>query len=440
MAYTDFFGTPIAYNPDTNELLGDALFTVHAIDDVGLSTPLLVTDPVSGAPINPLQSSPIGVLPSFRAPGDPAQVILKSGPFTTRITSVYGAAQEAVVEALDDELTAHPAWPWAITLGSYTPPPVDNHAPTVVIDTNATVITGRDATLVWTASDPDNDPVVSTVDWGDGTVGAATSPALHTYAADGTYDVVITASDGSATGTATHEFVAVDGGGTPVTAYHDAMVALTPVLYLPLGDTAPPPAPAVGVATITSDTWPTFGVTLGIGDAEKCAEFSTSVQGQRIDLGRPTSMDAMSAWSFVALVRPASNSGGQDITARDDRAQNSTRLFTFQRTSGAFALTRYQPASSSFSTPANYPANFIYLVAVTVDASSTKIYVNRALSASDPITTPITAVNAAWALGRRKVGDSAPSFMGSMAGAAYFNRTLTLAEITTLADAAGIPA
>lgn len=93
--FQDYFGTPIAYNPATEELVADAQFTVHATDDVALANPLRLFDPTSGVEITGLKASNIGVLPDFRVEGNPTQVIIKSGSFTTKLTSVYGAVVTA---------------------------------------------------------------------------------------------------------------------------------------------------------------------------------------------------------------------------------------------------------------------------------------------------------------------------------------------------------
>lgn len=92
----DYFDTPVAYNPDADQLVAGASFQVYAVTDTSLSTPLTPLDAVSGTPIANLRSSSIGVLPAFRVAGDPAQVILRSGTFTTRLTSKYGIFLEVV--------------------------------------------------------------------------------------------------------------------------------------------------------------------------------------------------------------------------------------------------------------------------------------------------------------------------------------------------------
>lgn len=104
MAIQDSFDFPVAYDPTTGSLVAGATFTVHATDDLAFATPLLVSDPVSGAAISPLVSSTAGVLPSFRVAGDPPQVIIRSGSFATLLSSRFGVLTEAGFDA--DEVAA----------------------------------------------------------------------------------------------------------------------------------------------------------------------------------------------------------------------------------------------------------------------------------------------------------------------------------------------
>lgn len=90
MALQDYFEFPTAYNPDTEALQREAVFQVFAVDDLAQATPLQVYAADSGTPISTLASNNIGMLPSFRVAGNPAQVVLKSGPFVTLLTSKYG--------------------------------------------------------------------------------------------------------------------------------------------------------------------------------------------------------------------------------------------------------------------------------------------------------------------------------------------------------------
>jgi len=103
----DAFSTQFAYDPETEQLVKGATFEVFAVDDTSYSTPLAVTDPVSGAAINPLKStSNTGALPQFRVEGDPEEVILKSGTFVTRLQSDYGRRGPAGPSAYEQAVQA----------------------------------------------------------------------------------------------------------------------------------------------------------------------------------------------------------------------------------------------------------------------------------------------------------------------------------------------
>ncbi|MDF2554116.1 MAG: hypothetical protein K0R60_11 [Microbacterium sp.] len=92
----DYYGGfPVAYNPDTEELVREAAFEVYAADDLAFASPLAITDPATGTPIATLRSTADGVLRDFRVAGDPTQVLIKSGSFVTRLTSLYGTLRDA---------------------------------------------------------------------------------------------------------------------------------------------------------------------------------------------------------------------------------------------------------------------------------------------------------------------------------------------------------
>lgn len=72
------------------------------------------------------------------------------------------------------------------------PPP--NEAPVPAFSVGST--NGRTVTLADASTDPDGDPLTRSVVWGDGTTDASLS---HTYAADGTYSITPSVSDGTTT-------------------------------------------------------------------------------------------------------------------------------------------------------------------------------------------------------------------------------------------------
>jgi hypothetical protein len=91
----DYYAQAIAFNANTGDLVTGAVFTVHLPDDGTFANPLPVSEPVSGAAIPQLRSNSVGVLPDFAVAGAPPQVVIRSGSFATKLTSVYGAVLEA---------------------------------------------------------------------------------------------------------------------------------------------------------------------------------------------------------------------------------------------------------------------------------------------------------------------------------------------------------
>lgn len=95
MALDDLYDPQIAYNPDTEQLVTGAVFQVFAPDDASFTTPLTLTDPASGTGIATLRSSNIGVLPAFKVAGNLPRVIIRSGSFTTLLSSRFGELIDA---------------------------------------------------------------------------------------------------------------------------------------------------------------------------------------------------------------------------------------------------------------------------------------------------------------------------------------------------------
>jgi hypothetical protein len=72
-------------------------------------------------------------------------------------------------------------------------------SPTVTLSASSPVIRGSAATISASASHPDNVPVWTSWNLGDGSTGSGAIPSTHTYANSGTYPVQFTATDGATT-------------------------------------------------------------------------------------------------------------------------------------------------------------------------------------------------------------------------------------------------
>lgn len=95
MAFDDYFAQSLALNEQAGTVVPGAVARVYAPSDTAYATPLAITD-LSGVPMTQLQAGPTGIYPAFRVAGRPSQVIAKSGPVITPLTSVLGAVFEAV--------------------------------------------------------------------------------------------------------------------------------------------------------------------------------------------------------------------------------------------------------------------------------------------------------------------------------------------------------
>lgn len=310
-----------------------------------------------------------------------------------------------------------------------TPPP--NHPPTVTID-SLTASAPFQATVTFTGSDANPSDILSySIDWGDGnTTPGASSPAVHTYVAAGDKTVTVTVSDGALTGQDSGTVTVISDAGV----YADYLTSLGPVAYYPLGNASSPAVDATGNTTATSSAWPTFGQ-VGIGDRSTSADFGPNTSGKGFSIGRPASLDNLSAFSFVALVAPGDNAGTYYIAARDDAT--SVRSYTVSRQAQTFRFSKLANGTATAATATNYPAGSAYLVAGTYDGANVRLYVNGAADGVAASTGTLGAPARDHEVGFRSASANT-SFYGRIAGLAWFSKTLTPTEILTLAQKAGL--
>lgn len=86
-----------------------AEFAAYAPEDTAFTTPLTVSDPVTGAPINPLKAGANGALPAFTVAGNHPRVILKSGSFSTEVVALQQLVADRVAAAGLDTVTVQAA-------------------------------------------------------------------------------------------------------------------------------------------------------------------------------------------------------------------------------------------------------------------------------------------------------------------------------------------
>lgn len=86
-----------------------AEFAAYAPEDTAFTTPLTVSDPVTGAPINPLKAGANGALPPFTVAGNHPRVILKSGSFSTEVVALQQLVADRVAAAGLDPVTVQAA-------------------------------------------------------------------------------------------------------------------------------------------------------------------------------------------------------------------------------------------------------------------------------------------------------------------------------------------
>lgn len=330
----------------------------------------------------------------------------------------------------------HPSFPWALILTTSGGEDPDNFAPTVTI-TSATAL-DLTATVTWTASDPEDDPLTFSIDWGDGsTSNLVTSPAQHTYDAEdaGTVTITVTASDGSKTGSDTAEVIIVDPDGP--SPYRQAVIADEPLMYWPLDEATAPAMEVISATATTSASWPLFGA-LGIGDGDTCVDFYNGgavPAAAIIDAGPAAATNGLTTYTIECIIEPASNSGSGYLVERDDATSN--RVFRLSRNTQKFQFAHR--GGPTVTTTNDYPAGFIYHVAAVADGTNLTLYINGTVDGTAASTTALVTKTVNLSLGGA-LTTTAFRFLGKMAGVAIYNRALSQAEIQEHVAAANIPA
>lgn len=373
---------------------------------------------------------------------DPAEPLPPQWMTVTEVVSDFDArldALEANPGGGTANISPHPSWAWALLIAdeATTPPPPTNSAPVALINTGATSITDLSATLAWSATDADSDPLTYSIDWGDGqTTPAATSPSAHIYAEGGTFTAIVTASDGFATGLASHEFLAIDPA-SETTAFDDQAMTLAPLVYLPLTESAAPAIDLVGTTTPSSTTWPTFGFTPGQGAFTASADFAQN-SSQYISLGQPAALTGgFPQWTVMCIVTFDGTNGIWYILSAD--GVNAIRSFDFQHSNDKVRFRILAPTVLTLNFTTTLTANQPLFLATTYDGTTMRAYRNGVADGTLETAAgamPAAAVN--WSIGARDDVVTTPAD-GRLNGVGIYNKALSAAEIAQLHATTGIP-
>ncbi|MCA1831284.1 MAG: PKD domain-containing protein [Actinobacteria bacterium] len=173
--------------------------------------------------------------------GDGSAVLDSGSTNTAHHAYAAGGTYQVVVTVSDGTLTgASGNCPVTVTAPIISPV---NHAPTVGCPTTSISDLGVDFTA--NGSDQDGDAVTYSWNFGDGSAvlnSGSTNTAHHAFASGGTYQVVVTVSDGTLTGSS---------GNCPVTVTAPIIPSIPPIPPVNLGPTVA--CPTLGVAGLTVD-------------------------------------------------------------------------------------------------------------------------------------------------------------------------------------------
>lgn len=86
----DYFDAKLALNQEATNVVPGAVAQVYAAEDTAFTTPLAITD-LTGVPLTALIASPMGIYPPFKVVSGQQDVIAKSGPMMTPLTSREGS-------------------------------------------------------------------------------------------------------------------------------------------------------------------------------------------------------------------------------------------------------------------------------------------------------------------------------------------------------------
>lgn len=210
----------------------------------------------------------------------------------------------------------------------------------------------------------------------------------------------------------------------PSGAYDDAVLADSPLTYLPLNDTVGTTAPVSSGAETWASVGTTFGAT-GIGDGTTSADMdgSTSVITSSAQV-----ITGLANGSAEAIIVP-------DTVGGSFREIVGVAIQTFLLAIEGGNITGFlgNTAGNKITGPA-LVAGTRYHVAMTYDGANLKIYVNGGIVGTQARTGSIGTSASALRIGYAGLG----RYDGKVAGVALYNSALSAARVLAHAQAAGL--
>ena len=298
--------------------------------------------------------------------------------------------------------------------------------------------TGQAPLAVHFTDQSTNSPTSWAWTFGDGTTATTQSP-IHTYAAAGTYDVSLTATNAGGPGSLTKTGYIVVSAAPPPTGYSATVLSDSPLSYWRLGETSGTvladsagtnPGTAKGGVTLNqpsalaSDPNPAIGV----------------VTNGYVEVKNAASLNFAGDFSIEAWAKPTVVNGvGGAIVHKGGPTGNSVWQYRLSLTSSnQWRGTVYVGATAfTVTSPAVATTAWTYLV-LTKSGSTLTIYVNGSAVASATATGTINTNAGVLAIGR--TGASATDyFNGSIDEVAVYPAALTAARVTAHYAAAAAP-
>ena len=224
--------------------------------------------------------------------------------------------------------------------------------------------------------------------------------------------------------------------GTQQETYHAAVMADSPALYYPLGDSATPAVDATGTTSQASIAGATFGAS-GLGDAATSVDFTGTTSG--LLLNTTTALNTLTALTLSGLARSDNWASLNRAIAAVDSGSSPAAVLRVNTSGQVQALVWSATTSLVIVTGTTSLATATtYHLAMTWDGSTIRVYVNGALDNSGSQASIQSVTSGLVAIGRRRTPGAEHYWDGRLAGVAAFRAALSAPRLVAHKTAAGL--